>query len=514
MKKALALLLALMMIIGVIAGCAAPAGQSSDATQNGDAQEAADDGEEAAPAEEGDTASNQEPYTVRLVLPGDSKSEDVAEISEAASKILKEKFNTTLEIVRLGWGDFQNQCNLMLSSDEQVDLMYSNRDLFVTAVNSGQILDFTPYFDEYGQDIKELISQSRWDSVTVNGGIYALPAQKDTSVSYGFICVKEMADATGVDYSNIKTVEDLEPLLEAVHEMYPDVYTVAPYSNSFMETIDSLGGDRLGVLEDVTDSSTTVVNWFDSDRFKELCDIAWGYTQKGYTMPDATANTIQNSTLISSGKAFGYFGNTKPGMETEVKQGTGMDMLVFTLTPVFTSTVRNDILWYIPHNSKDPGRAMQVLNELYINPELENICVYGIEGKHWEFKDEENGIIGYPEGVDGTNTGYPGYAWAWPNEFILYTWEGNDADIWEKTKEWNDSAVVSPANGFSWDNANVMNQVTACQNVVDKYASALLNGSIDPATSIPEFNKELEAAGINDIIEEKQRQIDEWLANK
>ena len=40
-------------------------------------------------------------------------------------------------------------------------------------------------------------------------------------MSWGFSCVKEMADATGVDYSNIKTEEDLVPLLEALRRCTP-----------------------------------------------------------------------------------------------------------------------------------------------------------------------------------------------------------------------------------------------------------------------------------------------------
>ena len=43
-----------------------------------------------------------------------------------------------------------------------------------------------------------------------------MPANKEVAVSWGFSCVKEMADATGVDYSNIKTEEDVEKYLGEV----------------------------------------------------------------------------------------------------------------------------------------------------------------------------------------------------------------------------------------------------------------------------------------------------------
>ena len=67
--------------------------------------------------------------------------------------------------------------------------------------------------------------------------------------------------------------------------------------------------------------------------------------------------------------------------------------------------------------------------------------------------------------------------------------------------------------GFSWDNSSVLNQVTACKNVKSKYENALGTGSIDPATALPAFLQELEDAGVNDIIQEKQKQLDAWLAS-
>ena len=45
--------------------------------------------------------------------------------------------------------------------------------------------------------------------------------------------------------------------------------------------------------------------------------------------------------------------------------------------------------------------------------------------------------------------------------------------------------------GFTWDNANVLNEVTAVRNVRGKYANALACGSIDPAEALPAFLEEL-----------------------
>ena len=32
---------------------------------------------------------------------------------------------------------------------------------------------------------------------------------------------------------------------------------------------------------------------------------------------------------------------------------------------------------------------MQILNEMYSNPDVANLLIYGIEGKYYEFVDEE-----------------------------------------------------------------------------------------------------------------------------
>ena len=103
--------------------------------------------------------SSQEPYTVKLLIPGDAKTEDVEEVSAAASKILEEKYNTTLEIMRVGFGSYPDQVNLMLSSGEKLDVLYNNRDIFVSAINNGQIISMEEYLPEYGPDLLEQIPE-------------------------------------------------------------------------------------------------------------------------------------------------------------------------------------------------------------------------------------------------------------------------------------------------------------------------------------------------------------------
>lgn len=65
-----------------------------------------------------------------------------------------------------------------------------------------------------------------------------------------------------------------------------------------------------------------------------------------------------------------------------------------------------------------------------------------------------------------------------------------------------------------FDATPVTSEVSAVKNTIDEYGTALGSGLMDPAEKYDEFLEKLDSAGINAIIEEAQRQLDEWLAAK
>lgn len=86
--------------------------------------------------------------------------------------------------------------------------------------------------------------------------------------------------------------------------------------------------------------------------------------------------------------------------------------------------------------------------------------------------------------------------------------------MWHQYTEFNNSALVPTAYGFSFKSSEVINEITACLNISDQYVKALYAGSLDPDTTIEKLNEEMKKAGIEFIIDEKQKQLDEWLTNK
>ena len=524
MKKVLAILLTLCMAVSLLAGCG---GKNGGGTQSGGNDAAsADEGQgsnsessaseaTAEPAGSGEITydfSDKAPYTIKVMMFGDADTDQCAAVSEAVSKITREKINADVELTRVGFGSYVTQLNLALSAGEELDLFCPFTISMTTLANSGQIIPLDDLLAEYGKETLAAISDADWACVKVGSEIYGVPANKDKASNLGFIMRKDILDEIGVSVDDIKDFDDFHDVLVKVKEAHPDMYPVVPdYAAMWgYQYFDNLG-DSFGVLDLSQDlNSTTVVNLFATDLYKEWADRLYSWAQEGLVMPDASSNSEARTSLVKSGKAFGGFSHMKPGFDAEQSVSSGYEMVSWEYAGALSRTSGVAMGWCIGNNSGDPERTMALLNLMYNDPEISDLFINGIEGVHYEVKAD--GKIGYPEGKDATTVGYSRLAWGWPNEQVSSVWESDVDTVWTDLAEFNATATPSPAKGFTFDNASVMNEVTACTNAYTKYHNAIIGGSLNPDEAIPQFLEELEAAGIDRIIEEKQRQLDEWLA--
>lgn len=526
MKKVLAMALTLCMRVSMLAGCGGSSGDGQpaqttqeDAASGTEAAETEAGGETAAAAGEAAASggmtydfSDKEPYTIKMMMFGDADTEQCEAVSAAVSEITREKINADVELTRVGFGSYVTQLNLALSAGEELDLFCPFSLSLITLANSGQIQPIGDLLNQYGQETVSAISAEDWKCVTVDGEIYAVPCNKDKASSLGFIMRKDILDEIGVGVDDIKDFDDFHDVLVKVKEAHPDMYPVVPDFASMWayQNFDGLI-DNFGCLDLSADpNSTTVVNIFESDLYREWAERLYQWTQEGLVMPDASSNSEARTSLVKSGKAFGGFSHLKAGFDEEQSVSSGYEMVSWEYEGALSRTTSVYMGWCIGNNSGDPERAMALLNLMYNDPEISNLFINGIEGTHYEVK--ENGKIGYPEGKDATTVGYSRLGWGWPNEQISSVWESDADTVWTDLAEFNANATNSPAKGFIFDNISVMNEITACTNAFEKYHRAIIGGSLNPDEAIPQFNEELKAAGIERIMEEKQKQLDAWLA--
>ena len=53
-----------------------------------------------------------------------------------------------------------------------------------------------------------------------------------------------------------------------------------------------------------------------------------------------------------------------------------------------------------------------------------------------------------------------------------------------------------------------------CYEIWLRYRSEVMTGVQDPAVAVPEIKEELMNAGFQDVLDEAQRQVDEFMASK
>ena len=68
--------------------------------------------------------------------------------------------------------------------------------------------------------------------------------------------------------------------------------------------------------------------------------------------------------------------------------------------------------------------------------------------------------------------------------------------------------------GFSFDVDNVRNEAIAVSNVIKEYSDQLKTGEVSVEKSYDTFMDKMKKAGSDKVLEEVQRQYDEWKKNK
>ncbi|MGL5435664.1 MAG: ABC transporter substrate-binding protein [Lachnospiraceae bacterium] len=437
-------------------------------------------------------------------------------IEAALNEILREKINAEIELIIIPSASYKQQMTLLLSGNEQLDVMGIVPQMTPAAVAGGQLLDLTVLLQTYGQGILNELPEELLGCGMFDGVQYTIPIQADTAVGMGFYVMrKDIVRKYDIDIDSVKTYEDLTKVFQIVHDNEPELTIVAPRNAgmSFLEyncSWDKLG-DFFGVLENYGQDDLEVVNLFETQAYKEYLAVMRDWYQRGFISTSVTIAAEGAPALVNDGTLFAYAHANKPGGLTQESISAGHEMVGCQVLESINGTL-NAWQWTIPANSKNPEKAMEFLNLLYTDPDVINLLAYGIEGE--DYVVHADGRIGYPGGLDSSPEGYSmaGMLWSFGNEFNAHVWETNDLDIWEQTREWNKNGITSKAFGFVFDSTPVSMEIAAVQNVYDQYRMALECGLVEPAAALDEMNQTLYAAGLQEVINEKQRQLNQWAA--
>nr|WP_254450178.1 extracellular solute-binding protein [Cohnella herbarum] len=454
-----------------------------------------------------------EPYKITLAYPG-TAPRDLALVQEEMSKYLTEKINATVELQPIDWGSWTDKTNLMKISGEAFDLIFTAGWYgYAQDVSKGQFLELTDLMAEYGKDIPGVLGEDYIKGAQISGKLYGAPTHKEFAQGFGFLLNKDLVEKYKFNTEGVKTLEEMEEMFKTIKENEPDVVPVV--SNRFANTWGAANYDLSGKLP--RDSKELkLVDDLEDPKYIEFMKRMRQWNLNGWFDKDVITSddSDQAMNMIKARKAFAIGQSLKPGKDAEMSVTTGVPLVqVETATPYTTTGEANGAMLAISRTSKDPERAMMFLNLLYTDAKLLNMLVWGIEGKHY-VKVSDN-VIDYPEGVTAENQGYPNPGgWMFGDQFKTYLWANEDPNKWEQFKKFNDSSERSIALGFVFDETPVKAEVAATNNVKDEFYKVLNAGAVDVEETLAKYKAKRDAAGMQKIIQEMQRQLDEWAKTK
>ncbi len=527
-KRVLCALMAAGMMTMALASCGGNDSGNSSASSSAPAGESSSSA--SASSAEGDVASSAdsaidmegEPYTVRFLFLNQTEGESYNAVEKAVDELSMSEINMHTSLIPVTFGTMSSTIQMMLAANEPLDLFIcANAAALPTYIESGYILNWADYLDQmpdvveyFGEDLQygnigDFMSGI--GLVKERAGTFGLVARSDILEEVGFT-VEDFAD---VDANNPATLEGLDKLFAAVQEKYPNMTALAGQQGltSYIGNYTDALGDGFGVLENMG-QSTDVTNWYASEQCKGLVETAKRWFDAHYYSSDAATNQDTGETLLKAGNLFSYIVSIKPNTAAEKKAQCGYDVAIIPMNGSgnYTTNSYTRMMYCLANASESPEKAAAFYNWVFTSGEFVDLINWGIEGTDWV--ETAEGLAAFPEGVDASNAGYHNdFGWIYPNQTAGHAWDGNPVDIWDQYKEATANAVKSKAIGFTYDSTSVSDQVAACSAALEQYTKMLQFGTVsDVDATLAEFNAALEGAGLQMIIDEKQTQLDAWLA--
>ena len=506
MKKTLSLLLAAMLLVSLLAGC----GSSGSAGNSGSAS----GGEVSS-----EINMEEAPYEVKIQFVGlFEDNSNIANVEAALSAITKEKINVTVDIVPIFIGDLPTTTSLGVAGGEKMDIVVAGlTSPLDTMVSNEVLLPLDDLLAARGQDVAA-VTEHVSKAQKINGVTYAVSGYPYAAMSGGFVYNKTMADQFGIDMHDGMTMEELTEAARICKEN--GVYFTTYPNSSQLNYKFLLGGDYFGtsgafggILDPA--NSTTIVNVFDSQEYRDYWKLTKEWNDAGYLPADALTDSTSVQEYFAQQHLFGTSTAYTPN-QIAVWLSPNFETGIVTTSEASVSTAgAREFMLGIAANCERPDKAMDLINLIYADADVANLLQYGVEGTDYARVDGTNSVITYDGTPNADHNSY--YA-----SFVHY---GSPTEIWimspltddfyDEMKTFENNAKMSLTFGYDFDGSAFSAEAGAIGTILEQKLPALNAGQVaDVDAAVDELVAALNAAGMQDAIDANQKSLDAWLANQ
>lgn len=453
-------------------------------------------------------------------------SPDHVNVMAELSKKLEAKINATLEIKYIPWDAISTKYPLVFASGEAYDMIYTssaaNPNYFSLAEkNSFKALD--DLLPVYAPETWKKTSQEMWNDTKYNGKIYAVPSRYSEYIPYGFIYRGDYAKKYGID--KISSLDDLEKYFDNVIKNENGVVPYDANSNNageiykmFVESTSTwipAPGLDLSTMYLTAKSKSDITDIFHpafTDEFVAYAERMKKWADNGFWPQDVLSskkdpvnsyNSGKGAALIQHAQGFvGWYGGLVKAQPTSDPKffcfGEGNKKVIKTRTMQNATAISS--------NSKNPERALMMLDLLMNDKEIYNLFQYGIKGTNYDL--DSNGKRITPANFDDKKNGYGQSAWATRTDELEIQVASDYQGRTEMNKAYDAYAIKDPYSNFNFNSKTVASEIAAVNQVNATYGVPILFGKAgDPKVAVENYRSKLKAAGLDKILEELKNQL-------
>lgn len=502
LKKLTAVLAATAMLTTMLVGCGSGSSSSGSNSMSDTAQAG--------------TVDTSEEVNLVMYIVGDRPAGQDA-VDENLNKLLKEKLNCTLTINWLAWSDYANKYPLLFSSGEQFDMAYAATWLnFTQLAQKGAFMNLDELWPTYAPNNFANATDAAKQQATVDGHYYCVPGQYATYCNFGPIYRTDILEGTDWD-GKMETFEDVEEYLDLVKETHPEMEPLdicssgSEWDEVYMRNQGYLPSNATAndfLWYDPTQENPQVFAYYDAEEVSDFLTMMARWNEKGFFTKSALSDT--DSAKIENGKAAMKPHNVSTFSGYAVRHADWgfeySDFCKYSNHKPFTQDAM-----VISNTSQNPERALAFWDLLTSDQEVYDAFYYGILGTSYELNEEgqysildtdnyasTNMWAARTTGLDRDLAGTPESYSAWLKNFEERIAEN---DVWEKYE------------GLTIDISSIETEYAACQNVHQQYWWPLELGYTDAEKGLEEYKSQMEAAGIQKVMEVFQLQLNEYVAD-
>ena len=449
---------------------------------------------------------------------------DLPLIEKKLNEFTKRDLNCTVKLNYTTWSDYMQRYNLLLSSGQPIDLIFTSEWLYYNQyAKKGAFKPLDDLLPAYAPELYAFVPEGYWEAVKINGRIYTIPSVWIEYVNEGVMYRDDIRQKYGLPAPD--SLENLEAYLDGIRRYEPrliptsEIVNDSGYGPSFSAMsalkykyawVDS--NMPYGLKADY-DKPSELYEYWGSDDFIEDMKMFKRWADKGFwtksalsnknAMTDSFINEYSVACLnginpVKYYRTLNLLQSRSPGKSAGYYPYCRNTRLVKPVHPIHNG-------FAIPLSARNPERAVMFYEKLMLDKEYNRLTQYGIEGKHYALtEDGKYKMIGNVDTNGFTREAMNSWSWRNP-DYMLF--EENFDIVLELFREFDGYAKPDIFISFVEDYTPYQAERAALYQVQSQYLVPIQAGLVkDVDKAVEEFMFKARNAGLEKIQIEYSKQ--------